>query len=414
MIWLFSFGPFCFDDWPTLTHLLLLALESLFFDSSSHHDWPTSLGENPLSSVGAVWEKLFRMIPITVPGFPGNDCRPLVLSRPNLWRPTFVAGVRRQISTFRSPLLFLRHMFAFCGIGIPFAEAPGTSWRCRLLFSPGKHGWWRAEKGTKESSGVCWSRIYRSEEEASTGLLYRIAPYHPGSLRFHHLCSSSVTQLACMMSSDWKSYGVMSGSHCWENWAKYRWKKHQVGDLELTLLYDVSRREVRRDVWKPQWRRAFELSRRCSCRVCSPLHPRCFWSRLWCPLPSSHHHHGQEEEEKCCWLGGGGGCRERAWAWSGLRVPLCRFPLARWVLLAVAQHILGGHLLLHSHLCTTLTNVQFWDKLKRVGCANLAETQPNWNLCQQPLCVKCHSDDSIKKEFHRPLFELSPPFGNTG
>ena len=26
--------------------------------------------------------------------------------------------------------------------------------------------------------------------------------------------SSSVTQLACMMSSDWKSYGIMSGSHC--------------------------------------------------------------------------------------------------------------------------------------------------------------------------------------------------------
>ena len=146
-----------FDHRPTL-HIWRSRRWSHFLTRSHRHDWPNSLEWEPSrGALWPVWEKLFRMIHITV-GFPGRDCRPECCLVLILWRQKFVAGVRLQILHF--PLHALSARPIFCGIGIPFTKAlrhvvTGQP----SLFGERKHGWWRAEKGTKGRSGVCWSRI---------------------------------------------------------------------------------------------------------------------------------------------------------------------------------------------------------------------------------------------------------------
>ena len=77
----------------------------------------------------------------------------------------------------------------------------------------------KLRKGQRGAVGCVDLLIYRSleEEEAlTTSRLIIQVLFSSSWLRFHHLCSSSVTQLACMMSADGKSYDVMSrsGSRC--------------------------------------------------------------------------------------------------------------------------------------------------------------------------------------------------------
>ena len=153
------------------------------------------------------------MIPITVPGFPGNDCRPLVLSRPNfvaayICRRCETANINISFSSFipATHVRFLRHRNPICRSTPARRDGAGCfSHRANMAGDELRKGQRRAV--------ACVDLVYIGRKKKRRQVP-SIAPYHPGSLRFHHLCSSSVTQLACMMSSDWKSYGVMSGSHC--------------------------------------------------------------------------------------------------------------------------------------------------------------------------------------------------------
>ena len=111
--------PPSFDDWPTLEHTCWQKWRWSRFLTPSHHDWPTSLGENPLAERCSRCEKnYFGWFPLRL-GSQAMIVGPWCCLVPILWRPRFVAGVKEpQILTFLPATRPL-----FCGIGIPSTKA---------------------------------------------------------------------------------------------------------------------------------------------------------------------------------------------------------------------------------------------------------------------------------------------------